>query len=1163
MKTTFYCRWSATARHLILIFVLQSFFSTVLSANNLHAQLQNKSIEEIYISLQVENNLIKDVFNTISKQTGFSFAYNEAKVNLRKRISLDAQNASLADILREISKEADLKFKRVNEYIHVGKVEHQGEQMVEEKIVTQSINISGQVTSEEDGEGVPGVNVLVKDTNIGTVTDINGRYTLEVPDAESILVFSSIGFASEEILVGGQTTINVVLLPDIKALEEIVVVGYGTQKRATVTGSISTMQGEEIAEVPVPNISHSLAGRLAGVSMRPNGGQPGFDDPDIHIRGIVTTGNNKPLVVVDGVRRDNIRQIDPNTIDNITVLKDAAAVAPYGIGGANGVILITTKKGNYGKPQLSLSTSYGIQNPTYLPDMLSARDYMILQNEGYYNLNPNGTTPPNDPELIENYNQLHQEDPWKYPDSEFLDLFNTNVPVQNHNIDISGGNETLNYHAGFGFYDQQGIFDPVNYRRYNYNMSMELQATSTTTISMSLHGTVENTNDIDADEETSGHLFRSFYKFVPTQALIYPEGDKWGESSANSPVGVLRSDGYSKRDDNTLLSSISVEQQLPFVEGLSVKGVFSFDPKQRNQKKWHEPFIYHKIDLSEQPYTYTEAISLQEGAGAPYTWLELENNRWTNYTYQAYINYNRVFGPHNISGLVVAEARETTNDFFRTRRNNFAVEIDEMSLGSSDKQDYDNAGSSGTGSELGYVYRFGYTYNDKYIFEASGRYDGHYSFGPGKRWGYFPAFSAAWRISEEDFMSRFGSIDNLKIRGSWGKSGNLPYINGNLAAFQYLSGYDLRGNAYAFGNGTLVQGSRVPREANPYITWEISTKYDIGFDLSMWNGLVNVEFDYFHEDRTGMLLAPQVTLPVEYGLALSQENKGEMNNNGFEINIGTNKTFNSGLEMSIGANMSYSMNNMIEVFETDAERDNPNRTKVGRPFGTPYGFEALGLFTTEDDVNGDGIIDANDGYTIEQFGELHPGDIKYADLSGPEGVPDGRIDSNDETVIGYPVYPAMTFGLNSMFNWKGFDLSLFFQGSAMSSINVRQFMTVPFENNGSNTAYEYFDNRWTVDKQNAKYPRATPSPYANNTKNSDFWWVNSSYLRLKTAIIGYTLPKNFTDNLRIGSVRFYVTGQNLLTLSGIKHIDPEMGYEDRENAYPVMKSTTFGLDISF
>ncbi|MBU2975156.1 MULTISPECIES: TonB-dependent receptor [unclassified Zobellia] len=1025
----------------------------------------------------------------------------------------------------------------------------------------QQPTISGTVY-DDLGEPLPGASIVLKGTTVGTTSDFDGNFTLQAEGDQHILSISYIGYKTKEIDFTDKTSVEVTMETDAAALDEIVVVGYSSQKRATVTGAISTLKGAEIAEVPAANISQSLAGRMAGVSMRPNGGTPGNDNPDIHIRGIVTTGNNKPLVVVDGIRRDNIGQIDPSVIETITVLKDAAAVAPFGIGGSNGVILITTKKGKSGKPVVSINTSYAFQKPTYLPEMLNAQDYMALQNEGYFNLNPDGTTPPNDPDLIANYPSLHKQDPYRYPDANFPEIFKKNSGIQITNAEISGGTENIQYHAGLGYYDQSGIFEPLGYKRYSYNLNIDANLSANTKVGMSLLGTIENTDGIDADE-TPTHLMRSFYKFVPTQTLLYPEGDKWGESSANTPVGVLRSDGYNREEDNTLLSSVYLEQQLPFIEGLSVKGVFSFDNEQGNDKLWHVPYKYHNIDLTQQPYTYTEAISLQEGNGAPYTWLQLKNERLKKFTYQGYINYNRTIGDHAISGLFVAEARETKGDYFNTRRNNFAIEIDELSLGSSDKLDYDNEGSSNTASELGYVYRLGYTYKNKYIFEASGRYDGHYSFAPGNRWGYFPAFSGAWRISEEKFMQNVNNVNNLKLRGSWGKSGNLPYIDDELADFQYLAGYDLRGNAYAYGNGVLVQGSKIENEPNPNITWEISTKLDIGFDLTMYNGLLNVEFDYFHEDRTGMLLTPQVTLPVEYGLALSQENKGEMNNDGFEFSIGTQKQWDNGLQLSINANMSYSENNMIEVFQSDAERDNPNRTKVGRPFGTPYGYKSLGLFSTADDINNDGIINATDGYNVEQFGDLHPGDVRYADLSGPDGVPDGKIDSNDQTVIGKPVYPSTTYGLNSSVSYKGFDLSLFFQGTAGSDINIQTFLTSPFANNGSNTSYEYFNNRWTPDNQGARYPRATPSPYSNNTQDSDFWIVDTSYLRLKTASLGYSLPQTITEKLNVSSIGFTLTAQNLFTISKLDFIDPELGYDDRENSYPIMKSLAFGMNISF
>lgn len=1019
--------------------------------------------------------------------------------------------------------------------------------------------ISG-IVKDTNGEPIIGANIFAKESVSGTIADIEGNFSFNITDKDKTLQVSYVGYKSQTIPIGAQTKFTIILQEDAQVLSDVVVIGYGVQKKTTVTGSISTIKGDELAAIPVANISQSMAGKVAGISMRPNGGQPGFDSPDIHVRGIVTTGNNKPLIVVDGIKRDNMNQINPSSIESITILKDAAATAPYGIGGANGVVLITTKTGKSGKPVVRVSTSVGFQNPTYIPNMLNATDYMNLQNEGYYNQTPNGAAPPNDPALIADYNNLHAQDPYKYPDSRFTEQFNKNILMQNHNIELSGGTDIVRYHAGLGFFGQDGIFDPINYKRFNYDLSLEINATKTTKVSMAIHGSREQVNQLDPGENTTGgHLFRAFYKFIPTQTLVYPGGDKWGESSANSPMAAINSKGYDKRERNIMLGSVSLEQQLPFIKGLSVKGVFSYDPTYIFDKQWHLPFIYHKIDMSSQPYTFTEAITNQEGNSVSYTWLNEKNERAYNYTYQAYINYSNTFGDHGVTGLLVAEGRNTKKSWFSTRRNNFAIDMDEIGMGSSNKLDYSNDGLSETASELGFVYRAGYSYKDRYMFEASGRYDGHYYFAPGHRWGYFPSFSAAWRISEEDFIkNNFANINNLKLRGSWGKSGMLAG-----KAFQYLAGYNLRGDAYAFGNGSLVQGSRAELEANPNITWEISKKTDIGFDLNIWNGLLNIEFDYFNEKRTGMLLAPQVIVPVEYGLALSEENKGTMKNNGFEINIGTQKQFSNGMILSVNANLSYSKNQMVEVFETDAERNNPNRTKKGRPFGTPFGLHSLGLFTTADDKNGDGIIDANDGYNVIQFGDLHPGDIKYADLSGPDGVPDGKIDSNDETVIGDPVYPLMTFGLTPELTWKGFDLSLFLQGSAISSINNYSFLTVPFENNGSNTDYEYLDNRWTLDKQDAKYPRSTPSPYANNNKSTDFWQESTAFIRLKTVTFGYTLPKRITDKLSIQGIRAYVVAQNLFTICGLGHMDPEIGYDQRANAYPVMKSVNFGIDITF
>ncbi|MDT0684974.1 SusC/RagA family TonB-linked outer membrane protein [Autumnicola psychrophila] len=1037
------------------------------------------------------------------------------------------------------------------------------------KELPQENTVTGTVT-DANGIPLPAVNVIEKGTTNGTQTDFDGNYSLNVSSSEAVLVFSFVGMAEYEQVVGTSSEIDIVLEADAAALEEVVVVGYGTQRKSTMTGSVSTLSGSDVAENPVANISQSLAGRMAGVSMRPNGGQPGMDSPQIQIRGIGTTGSSAPLIVVDGIIRDNIAQIDPNSIESMSVLKDAAAVAPYGLGGANGVVLITTKKGKSGAPQLTLNAYYGIQTPTYdyYDDLLNSQQYMRLRNEAFLNENngqvPEGSQLPFDPDVISNYNQLRAEDPDRYPQSNPTEYTSMTAPMQNYNIQLSGGSENTRYYAGIGYFDQGGYFDPMSYNRYNYNMNLQSQVTSTTEVSLSVIGSIEKTESVDPEETASG-LFRSGFKFIPIRNIYYSNG-LWGEFAGRSPVAILQSGGYARNNNNTLLTSISVDQKLSFLEGLSFTGKFSYDPNQRTIKNWHRPFYFYSQNLNTDPYEYAEEISANEGNAVSYTYLEQEYIKNETFTYQAMLNYQNTFGLHDVSGLLVAEARNNTYETFNARRNNFAVNVDELGMGSSDRNDYDNYGTSETGSQIGYVYRFTYAYNDRYLFEATGRYDGHYFFAPGKRYGYFPAFAAGWRISEESFMNDIDYIQNLKLRGSWGKSGNLAG-----SAFQYQQGYSIYGNAYAFGPGRMVQGSYVPLEANPNLTWEIATKFDIGLDASLWNRLLTLEVDYFSERRTGMLLPPAVSVPAEYGLDLSEENAGVMESHGFEFVIGSNYTFENGLLLGIDGNFSYSTNEMVEVFETAATFDNPNRRRTGRAFDTPFGYKSLGLFTTSDDVNNDGIINSADGYEITQFGDLHPGDIRYADLSGPEGVPDGVIDAHDETVIGNPAYPGITYGLTTNASWKGFDMSLFFQGSAMMSFDLNQsFHTLPFANNSSNTTTEYYNNRWTPETENARYPRATQSPYANNTQTSDFWMVDSKFVRLKTAQLGYTLPVSLTETLGIQSARFYVTGQNLFTISELDFIDPEAGFSnqngddiDRETAYPNSKVYTFGFDINF
>ncbi|MBO9683243.1 MAG: SusC/RagA family TonB-linked outer membrane protein, partial [Flavisolibacter sp.] len=662
-------------------------------------------------------------------------------------------------------------------------------------------------------------------------------------------------------------------------------------------------------------------------------------------------------------------------------------------------------------------------------------------------------------------------------------------------------------------------------------------------------------------------MFRSVYKFLPTAPLRYSNGLP-GESSGNTPMGVLASQGYNRRNTTTMLNTIALEQKLPFIKGLGVKGTVSYDPTSFVNKQWHQPFVFY---ARTNTGTYTKGISNQENSTQTYTWLQQDYNQSSNLTLQGIINYHNTFGKHDFTGLAVVEERKGKQMNFFGRRNNFGVSIDELSLGSSNRNDYDNGGGSGTSSQVGYVYRAGYAYNNKYLLEASGRYDGHYFFAPGHRWVFLPAFSAGWVISNEKFFESAAFVDKLKIRGSWGKSGNLASASGGApAAFQFLSAYTLRGNAYAFGDGALVQGSFVDFEANPNITWEKGIKTDVGFEGSLWRGALRVEADYFYEKRLDMLLNPDIIVPQEYGLRIAQQNAGIMENRGFELSLGSTKRLANGLQFSVDGNFTYAKNKLLQVFENAATRNDPQRSRTGRRLNQVFGYKSMGLFTTADDKNGDGKINAADGYTITSSfyntganglsNPLRPGDIRYQDVNGPNGKPDGKIDAYDQVAIGGPQTPAIIYGLNLSAAWKGFDLSGLFQGAAISNYNVYGFMTVANFNNGSNSAYEYYDNRWTPNHQDAKYPRADGAPTTNNSQTSDFWLRNSSYLRLKTLSIGYTVPARLSSKIRMKNLRVYMTGQNMLTFSQLKFIDPET---TGEQGYPIQKTFTGGFNITF
>lgn len=986
--------------------------------------------------------------------------------------------------------------------------------------------ITGKVV-DENGALLSGVSVKVKGTQQGTSTDAAGSFVLNFSAYENpIIVFSSVGFDSKELSVANNQKLNIILVQTTSRLNEVVVVGYGKQKKVNVTAAVSTLKGTDIADAPVANINNSIGGRVSGVLAFQGSGEPGADAAAIRIRGVGTTGgSNGALTIVDGIPR-SFSQLNPNEIESISILKDAAAIAPYGLAGANGVILVTTKRGKEGKVSLSYNGWYGVQQPTSYPDYLNAFEFASTLNTANKNA---GLAAAYTDAQLQKYKD--HSDPDRYPDHDWMkEVIDFRAPMKSHNLTFTSGSEKVRFFGSLGYLYQQGSVNVINYSKYNLAANVDVNATRSTIISLDMKSSLEITKNPGSQSGTG--IYTSATKNSPLLAspLKFSNG-----LPGNTLLPSIYESGYDRDNGNLMFTQLSIEQQIPFVKGLALKAVAAYDRNYGTNKRWQTPYNIYSLNAAD------EFVATKSGVVAPS--LSQSFNEAINTTLQGYVTYKNNFGKHSLDALVVAEQRQGNSNQFSASRLNYQVDLDELNLGSASKNDLDNGGSSSSRKQLGFVYRLGYNFSQKYLAEFSGRYDGHYYFAPGKRFAFFPAVSLGWRLSEENFIKdNFEWIDNLKLRGSYGKSGNLAG-----SAFQYLSSYGVN-SSYIFG-GTQVQGAFERAQSNPNITWETAKKLDIGLEGALLRGRLGFEFDYFQERRSDMLVAPTALVPVEYGIGLSQVNGGIMDNKGFDFSLTSNHSFSNGLSLNLGFNYSYARNKLVQTFENASTLDNPNRSRTGRPLDTQFGLRALGLFHSQEEI----------AKSAKQFGPLMPGDIKYEDINV-----DGKIDDNDQVVIGNPAFPQVIYGFTANVAWKGFDMSMLWQGASQSTFQLTNEASNPFFN-GAKIFREQLDF-WTPDNPNASYPVILPSPNTNSQQVSSFWQKKGDYVRLKNLELGYALPKNVMNKLKINSIRIFGSGQNLLTFSKEKYLDPEIGVSGaskRARYYFQQKVFTVGINASF
>lgn len=1030
----------------------------------------------------------------------------------------------------------------------------------------QQVVVTGKVM-DASNEPLIGATVRVKSTTSGgTITDIDGNFRLPVTDVKKeVLLVSFIGYETREIPLNGKTSVTVMLNETYNELQEVTVVGYGTQKKETLTGAIASVKTEALLKSPSASVANSLAGQIPGLSSNAVSGQPGAEDPTIYIRGVgsLTEGASSPLILVDGVER-SFFQMDPNEIESVTVLKDASATAVFGVRGANGVILVSTRRGEEGQAKIQVTSSVGLQQPTRQLELADSYTFAMMYNEMCDN---DGTARAFDDYTLERF-RLGDE-PIMYPSVNWRDylLKKTSVQTQ-HNVNISGGTKNVRYFLSAGFLWQDGLLkqfegldynNKFQYTRYNYRGNLDIDLTPSTLLKVGLGGIVGVRN-----EPYTGDM-NVFYLTDISQPFISPglvDGKLVRMDKAKypgilmdlTPSGLERiyGKGYDQSTSNTMNMDLTLTQNLDFItKGLSVEVKGAYNTSYTSIVKRHgsvEGYIpYYKSDLENPGMAYDDPNfdktivykTNPDQSDSPLDYNEDNNTRKRDWYFEASLRYNRKFGNHNVGAMVLYNQHK--------------------------KYYPGGTWNSIPTAYVGLVGRLAYDYRSKYIAEFDFGYNGSENFAPGKRFGSFPAGSVGYVLSEENFMKNQHVIDYLKIRASVGLVGN-DNINNNR--FLYLAdGYEVDKTGsenewhyppfgYWFGvnNNNIYPGAIETRLGNPNVTWEKALKSNVGVDVNFLNNRLRVTADVFWENRKDILIN-RSTIPVFTALTsslLPVVNMGQVKNKGYEIDVKWNDQVRD-FNYWVDANVTYSKNKIIE--QDEVEPNEPYMWRTGKPVGTVFGY-VFDRFYQESDFNSDGSL--KEGIPDPRVA-VFPGDCKYVDLNN-----DGIIDTDDQKAIGHPTRPAYTFGLNYGLNYKGWTLTMNWVGVAERSLVLSDQFRMPF-NGGSTGLLQYFvGDRWTPETaETATRPRLSAASKINNSYQSTLYVLNGSYLKLKTVQIGYTFTnKTFLKKIGISQLGLTLSGSNLLTFDHFKLQDPESN-PNLNNTYPINKIYSLGLNVTF
>lgn len=1065
------------------------------------------------VTIHVTNASVRQVFDVIEQQTTYRFSYRDGLIDNRHDITLSMKNAEVSKVLGAAFKHRDITWRIVSaKSIVIYKKDHPAS--VKETAGTRQLH--GNIVDEK-GEPLIGATIYDKATQHGAITDLDGNFTIEASLGTPLTV-SYVGYIDKE--VTARPNMQLVLQPNTKTLDDIVVVGYGTQKKLTTTGAVNKVEGSDLGKMVQTNVEKSLQGLSPGITIVDRGGAPGSDNPEMYIRGVSTTGYATPLILVDGVEMP-LNTVPAAEIDNISILKDASSSAIYGSRAANGVILVTTKRGNVGKVRVTYNGSIGSQSRAVVPECVSAREYMEMVNEALINAGNVAKYTEEQMTAAENGTDPYNISYHNWPS----ELYKTNYVTQ-HTVTLNGGTEFNKYLVSFDFLDQPGITKNTKYKRYSYRVNYDMNLKKNLTFSTDI-----TYRYLDrAYPQSLGSAQGVCYSQTPTTPSTYEDGRYRLDQQNMNTLALV---DYNVVGKNQYAADVFYGQaKLVWepIKDLTFTGIVALNGTWSRSKIHYKNYKFYDADGNfvtqfNNPNSVTD-----------------NRNNSHEITYRFLANYKKSFGSHNFALLYGMEYINYRNEYsWAERRNLISDHLPEVSLGSADSQfAYGYPTKWGINSYFG---RFNYNYKERYLFEANLRADGSSRFAKGHKWGTFPSFSAAWRLSEESFMKRVKWIDNLKLRASWGQTGN-----NQINDFEYLPTYSV-GNVVM--NGQLTTAIYQSYMANPDITWETVEQTDLGLDFNLFNNSLYGSFDYYIKDTKDILLT--LAIPYYIGLGAPEQNAGKVRNSGFEAQIGYRNTFGK-VQVNGALNFAYNNNKWLDRGADDGNISGYTIQKVGHSLNAYYMYKADGLIANEQD-----LADYKSRIKADPRGisEVKAGDVKLVDVNN-----DGVIDPKDRCIFDSNI-PKWTYGFNLSASYKGFDLSLLFQGSlGAKRVLYGEFIEGPSYEVFTSTI---FRNRWTEDNQNANadIPRLEAANNKNESTYNSFNLHNADYLRLKNAELGYTFNRSICQRIGLENLRLYISGSNLLTITSLyQGLDPE-SFSDRIGNFPQLKIINFGINVTF